>query len=93
MVYYDLEEYAGVEMSKNGILELINLLAEFLLISRKHISLAKPHYRISKLLKDDNMKEYHHNKAQGHLSWAEINFGIVVQISITILEWKKRLKK
>jgi len=93
MIHYGLEEYAGIEMSKKGMEKLISLLVEFLSISRKHISLAKPHYRISKLLKNDDMKEYHKAKAKGHLGWAEINFGTAMQIVIILFEWKRKLKK
>jgi len=93
MIHTGLEEYCEIKMNKEGMEELIELIPEFLSISKKHISLAYPHYRLSKLLRNDDMKKYHKSIANGHLGWAETNYGIAIQIAITLFEWKEKLKR
>lgn len=91
MIHTDLEEYCEISMSKEGMEELVPILVEFLSISKKHISLAKPHYKLFKLLKNDDMKRRHKAIADGHLGWAETYYGTAMQIAIILFEWKKKL--
>lgn len=91
--YFGLEEYCGVKMSKEGIDKLINIMIEFLKISKQQFELSKPYLISSKLCERELSKKRLYSKGMYALNEAESYFGIVMQITITIFEWKKKIKK
>lgn len=91
--YFGLEEYCGVKMSKEGIDKLLNIMIEFLKISKQQIELSKPYFISSKLCEQEFSKKRLYSKGVCALNEAESRYKIAMQIAIILLEWKKKLKK
>lgn len=93
MIYFNLEEYCGIKMSKDGSNKLFDIMIEFIKISKQQFELSKPYFISSKLSEQKFSKKRLYSRGIGALNEAESRFRIAIQIAIILLEWKEKLKK